>query len=362
MSGSGLTSRERMHRMLERRDHDRIPRSDGYWPETIARWQEEGLAGDEDIVYGLLGRDVDGVCWSWPVPYPGRREVLEEDARTELVLGTMGNRERVWKNKSGTPEHVAFGCRTREDWEREYKPALLRSGLSIDADETTRKLSALRRKQMFATLSGIESFEAMRQLVGDEVLLMAMAEDPEWVQDMSRTYADLILQDFEGVLATGADPDAVWVFGDVGFNHGPFFSPGMYRAILWSDHKRLRDWAHAHGMKFIYHTDGDVRPLLDHFVEAGFDCIQPMEAKAGMDLRELAPRYGERLSFFGNINMVIVARGNPEEIEAEVRSKLEAGMANHGYAYYSDHSVPPLVSWESYRLIISLLDRYGTYD
>jgi hypothetical protein len=86
-----------------------------------------------------------------------------------------------------------------------------------------------------------------------------------------------------------------------------------------------------------------------------------MEAKAGMDVRELAPRYGKHLSFFGNIDMVTAARGDPEEIEVEVRSKLEAGMANCGYAYYSDHSVPPLVSWESYRLIISLLNRYGKY-
>jgi hypothetical protein len=68
MTPCGLTPRERMHRMLERRDHDRVPRSDGYWPETITRWQGEGLAGDEETVYGLLGRDVDGICWSWPVP------------------------------------------------------------------------------------------------------------------------------------------------------------------------------------------------------------------------------------------------------------------------------------------------------
>ena len=115
-------------------------------------------------------------------------------------------------------------------------------------------------------------------------------------------------------------------------------------------------------MKFIYHTDGDVRGFLDLFVEAGFDCIQPMEAKAGMDVRELAPQYGKRLSFFGNINMVVAATGDRDAVEHEVRTKLEAGMANKGYAYYSDHSVPPTVSWETYRFIIELLDRYGGYE
>lgn len=42
-----------------------------------------------------------------------------------------------------------------------------------------------------------------------------------------------------------------------------------------------------------------------------------------------------------------------------VNSNLDA---NRGYAYHSDHSVPPLVSWEAYRLILTLLDRYGRYD
>jgi uroporphyrinogen decarboxylase len=190
---------------------------------------------------------------------------------------------------------------------------------------------------------------------------MAMVEDPEWVRDMSVTYTDLILRDFQEALDSGMKTDAVWVFGDVGYNHGTFFSPSMYRELIWPDHKRMRDWAHERGMKFIYHTDGDVRAFLDLFCEAGFDCIQPMEAKAGMDVRELAPKYGKRLSFFGNIDMTVAITGDREKIEHEVRSKLAAGMANRGYLYHSDHTVPPQVSWKTYQFIIQLLDKYGNY-
>ena len=84
-------------------------------------------------------------------------------------------------------------------------------------------------------------------------------------------------------------------------------------------------------MPFVYHTDGDVRPLLDCFDEAGFDCIQPMEAKAKMDVREL-------------------------------RTKLAAGMECRAYAYHSDHSVPPQVSWATDPFIIELLDKHGNYE
>ena len=98
-----LSSRERMHRCLERRPHDRIPRYDGYWPETIARWQSEGLVGDAGTVRRLLGADVTGCCWSWPVPFPGRHEVVREDEETRWVRGSMGKVERLWKKRSGTP-------------------------------------------------------------------------------------------------------------------------------------------------------------------------------------------------------------------------------------------------------------------
>ena len=33
-------------------------------------------------------------------------------------------------------------------------------------------------------------------------------------------------------------------------------------------------------MKFIYHTDGNVNAVLPLYLEAGFDCLQPLEAKA----------------------------------------------------------------------------------
>jgi len=356
-----LTSRERMRRMLERRDHDRIPRHDGFWPETIARWQGEGLAGDAAAVLRQLQDDLGLVCWSWPVPFPGREEILSEDAETKVVRGSQGKVERMWKNRSGTPEHVNFGCENQETWEREYKPALLRAGPNFNVADALRNAATGRKENKFVVLQGAEAFEAMRQLVGDELVLPAFVEDPEWVRDMSRTYTDLIIRDFETVLAGGASVDGVWVYGDLAYNHAPFFSPKMYRDLIWPDHQRLCDWAHARGLKFIYHTDGDVRTLLDSFVEAGFDCIQPMEAKANMDVRQLAPQYGRHFSFFGNIDMTVAIRGDRAELEHEVQTKLAAGMLQRGYAYHSDHSVPPQVSWDTYKFIIQLLDKYGCY-
>ena len=50
-----------------------------------------------------------------------------------------------------------------------------------------------------------------------------------------------------------------------------------------------------------------------------------------------------------------------DQIETEIRSKLDAGMVTRGYAYHSDHSVPPTVSWKTYRHLIELVNTYGHY-
>lgn len=356
---SPLTGRERVNRMFERRDHDRVPRHDSYWPETITRWQGEGLKGDSQTALDELGSDFHGLCWTWPASFPGRSEIVSEDADTKVVRDGHGKLVRYWKNKSGTPEHLGFDCDTREKWEAVYKPALLNSGLQLDPAAAVRNSQQARGRWTY--LAGVEGFEQTRALMGDEITLMALAEDPDWVRDVSETCVSVVLRNFDAVLAAGAKPDGIWIYGDMAFKTATMCSPQMYREVFWPDHKRLADWAHARGMKMIYHTDGNVNGVIDLYIGAGIDCLQPLECKAGMDLRTLCPAYNDRLAFFGNIDVMTMITNDRARIETEVAAKLAAAKPAKGYSYHSDHSVAPQVSLATYRFIIELLERYGKY-
>lgn len=365
MSGSAtaLSSRDRVARMFERRDHDRIPRHDTYWKDTIARWQGEGLDGDACTCHDMLGSDFGAIAGSWPAPFPKRDETLAEDDETRTYIDVWGSTVRYWKNRSGTPEHVAFGLDSRATWEKVYKPIYDNLDPMLDRriPEAAARYEAARKQGKWTFLTALESFESLRRLMGDVGSLMAMAEDPEFIIEVSRAYTDAVIRGLDKCMDLGVEPDGLWVYGDMAYNHATMCSPQMYRNTIWPDHKRLADWAHARGMKFIYHTDGDVNGVIDLYLEAGFDCLQPLEAKANMDVRDLCPNYGDRMAFFGNINVMTMGTNDRDAIEQEMRDKLEAGMAIKGYAYHSDHSVPPLVSFETYKFIIDLLDRYGNY-
>jgi len=357
-----LSGQERVRRMMQRRDHDRVPRHESFWPETITRWQSEGLNGSAETVLDLLGGDFHGLNWCWPKAFPGEETILSEDEATKVVRDGQGRVSRWWKHRSGTPEHIGFGCDSRAAWETTYKPALLRNAMQTPIAQVKNTYRRGREAGRWCYLAGVEPFEETRSLMGDEITLMAMAEEPEWIIDVARTFTDVVLKNLQAILDAGVAPDGLWIYGDMAYNHATVCSPSMYRELIWPQHKRLADWAHANRMSFIFHTDGDVHGVLDLYVAAGFDCLQPLEAKASMDVRTLAPRYGDRLAMFGNIDAMKMATNRLDVIEEEIRTKFAAAMATRGYAYHSDHSVPPQVSWQTYRSIIELVDRYGWYD
>ncbi len=361
--------------MFARRDHDRVPRFDQPWKETLARWQKEGFKGDSkafldwiEADFQFLGHLIRPAIYKEDPALikedffnPGQFQKIREDELTHDLRDPFGATVRLWKNKSGTPEHLGFECDSSKVWHQHFKPRLMANGIQINLAKVKVDYANSRRAGLWCLLAGVETFEYLRAMIGDEVALMAMVEEPEWIEDISRTLTDLQLMNFEAALETGIEPDGLWMFGDMAYNHSTVCSPQMYKELIWPDHNRLADWAHRHDMKFIYHTDGNINNVLNLYIEAGFDCLQPLEAKAGMDIRKLCPIYGDRLAFMGNINAQLMGTNDVDALEEEIATKFAAGKAARNYTFHSDHSVPPQVSWQTYQKIMRLVDKYGRY-
>jgi uroporphyrinogen decarboxylase len=111
----------------------------------------------------------------------------------------------------------------------------------------------------------------------------------------------------------------------------------------------------------ILHSCGYVTEFMPLFIEAGFDCIQPLEVKAGNDLVALKQQYGDRLAFMGGIDVRAMADPDPAAIEREISSKIPLAKQGGGYIYHSDHSVPDNVSFEQYTRVMELVAEHGEY-
>jgi uroporphyrinogen decarboxylase len=155
--------------------------------------------------------------------------------------------------------------------------------------------------------------------------------------------------------------DGAWLFCDLGYRKGLFFSPRHYEEQLHPVFKKLCNFFHSRGMPVFLHCCGNVKDLIPYFIEEGIDVLQPLEVKAGMDLQELKKKYGDKMTFMGGIDVRLMAMEDPNLIEEEIKNKVSNAKVGGGYIYHSDHSVPKNVSFEQYKRVIQLVLKYGQY-
>jgi uroporphyrinogen decarboxylase len=362
---SELTSRERIERILSRQDVDRIGLMESFWPETPRKWRAEGHVGEEESLEEHFGMDMRN---SWVFDLTGdldfKDQVVEETEETRLVRNGNGALLRWWKAHSGTPEHVDFLVKDRAGWDEHIRPKLIdessyRRRINFDSYRQVREHS--QNSQLWFSWAGVNVFECMHPVAGHEYMLMGMALDPDWVRDMCNVYAELTIRLMEILFAEEGKPDGVWFYEDMGFKAKPFMSPRMYKEIVWPAHRRTFDFAHSQGLPVIVHSCGFVEPLVPGLIEAGMDCLQAMEVKAGMDLVALKAAYGDRIALCGGMDIRSMETNDRAVIQAELDAKLPPAMAGGGYILHSDHSIPDRVEYKSYRYFVDRGLEMGTY-
>ncbi len=351
-----MTSRERVLETLRGGIPDRICRRDEIWSETVERWRQEGLGPEEDIAtkFGFDFCIVPGPDLSFRFPV----EVIEDCDEYTVQRDANGVLRKDFKRESGhTPHWMDHTIKTREDWER-HRERLEWTDDRVNPD--TRQLyEEGRDKGLFTHYTVVEAYEAAWPVWGQVGIFTQMMDDPDLVSDVFATYTDLIIAGARHMLETGIDFDGAWFYGDLGYRNSTLFSPRLYEQLLLPQHKRMCEFFNSLGKPVILHSCGRIQELIPRFIEAGFAAIQPLEAKAGQDVRELKKTYGKQITFFGNIDVRKMS-GTRDDVREELLSKLEVA-AEGGYVYHSDHSVPPTVSWENYCYLMELLDEHGRY-
>ncbi|MBI2297381.1 MAG: hypothetical protein HYU66_00265 [Armatimonadetes bacterium] len=360
-----MTSRERIRAIVTGELPDRVGVYEHYWGETIPAWREQGFPADRGPD-SLFGHDLIELGSVDATPLRGYSEVVEEDELRRVTKDGRGATMRLWKARSGVPEHLGFDCVTPEIWKERYREPLLSLDLArIDRDNLSKALDTQLGGDKFVCLNSGFVYEWMRGSLGDVVMLESMYLEPEWIHDFCRVYTDFHKEHFAWIFDNLARPDGMFIYEDLGFRNGPFMRPAQYAEMVQPYHTELVSFFHDYGIPVILHSCGDVRQLFDHLVESGWDCLQPMEAKSGNNVLAFADRLdelGRRMGFMGNIDVTVLNTGDQARIRHEVASKVgELVRRGMGYCFHSDHSVPPDISYESYKLAWEVAREVGVY-
>jgi uroporphyrinogen decarboxylase len=357
-----MTGYERIKNILNRQPVDQIGIYEHFWDDTHYFWTEKGWIGKDESFEDHFGYDLQEF---WAFNFVADLDfvpvTIEETEETILRRDGNGALLRRHKLHDTTPEHVDFMVKERKAWEAEIKPRLTadRRRINFEGYRAAKKYAA--EKQRFFVWSGVNVFELMHPVCGHEYMLMGMALDPDWVKDMVDTYARVTIELQEILFSEEGYPDGIWYYEDMGYKQHPFMSPRMYREIILPGHVRTVQWAKGKGMPVIMHSCGYVEPLVPGMIEAGVDCLQVIEVKAGMDLLKLYREFGERLSFMGGIDVRVLYNNDKREIDAELEEKIPIVKGRYGYCLHSDHSIPSNVTHETYQYFIEKSLELGRY-
>jgi hypothetical protein len=117
--------------------------------------------------------------------------------------------------------------------------------------------------------------------------------------------------------------EAVFVGDDIAFKTGPMLSPAWFTEHYKPRFARLIDAYHRKGIKVLFHSDGNLLPILDQLVEAGIDGLNPLEVLAETDPVTVHRRYPE-LFLAGGIDVSqLLPLGSPQEVADCVRRTID---------------------------------------
>lgn len=156
----------------------------------------------------------------------------------------------------------------------------------------------------------------------------------------------------------------ILLWDDYGFKNGLFMRPLFYQKYVFPWLKRICDAAHKRNCKIMLHSDGDILEIFEDIIKCGVDIINPIEpstANPDYDIFKLNQKYGDNITFSGNVNPVLLANGDVSEIEAYSKKLIQELAPGGGYLFGSGHSIHPAITIDRFEAMCNIRRKYGRY-
>lgn len=270
-----------------------MTRSVGFGPLMDQEWVDD---------LGFVWRSSRREKTSWIV----KRPFEEESGAIEFIKGWI---QRI---KAGTKELRSNRNGFRERYHREFMRIQEAIGDTIN----------------LLAEQGV-GLDDIRHRLGIELFSYVEKDDPGLISEFLDVYTEHAIEVCHAIADRSLSP-AVMTYGDIACKGKLLHSPDFLRREFFPRLKKLNDAWHEHGFKVLFHSDGYIMDVIEDLIDAGIDGLNPIETVAGMSLKELKERYGDRIFLAGGIDMSqLLSNGTPEEVREECRRAIE--IAYPGY-------------------------------
>ncbi|HHW30634.1 MAG TPA: hypothetical protein GXX20_03005 [Clostridiaceae bacterium] len=189
--------------------------------------------------------------------------------------------------------------------------------------------------------------------MGMEGFSYALFDEPELVYDVLNTYCTWSSRVTRNLCEL--DFDFFWCFDDIAFKTSPMFSLKTLEEFFIPNMKIA---ASAISKPWVFHSDGNLLPMLPKLMELGMDGIHPLEPGA-MDLDFLKANYGKDLCLIGNIDIdYTLSRGTEEEVYNEVKERIRQLGPGGAFIISDSNSVPSYCKAENIIAMARAVEKY----
>jgi uroporphyrinogen decarboxylase len=308
-----MKPRERVLAALDHREPDRVPLFE-VWLDNDELVAEIG-GGDPQRAYVELGLD----CIAIPSQnLPG----------SNAWGDGVDEWGRVWKKG-----WYAGGVLSTEADLEKYTPPL---DLVDHCFDPPRTHEVMERYPDHCLIYGshIAPFTSAYLAMGMEQFFLALIKRPGFARRLLENRTDWCISMFHKAVELGAE---VLVLGeDAAHSGGPMISPQMWREFVLPYHKRIVEES---PVPVLWHSDGDITPLLPLAVEVGFAGMHSLEPAAGVDLKQVKEEYGKDLVLVGNAEASLLCGSDLDAVRREVRRCIGQGAPGGGYMFSTCSSI-----------------------
>ncbi|MBI2957294.1 MAG: nucleoside 2-deoxyribosyltransferase [Chloroflexi bacterium] len=221
------------------------------------------------------------------------------------------------------------------------------------------QLEGLMPQGMKAIAHAGHIFTTVWTLMGLETFSLSLSDDPGLVAAIFQRAGDIQYQVVDRVTKFGA-VGAVMFPDDIAYTSGLMVSPRHLRKYHFPLLEQMCALCWKRDKPVIYHSDGKLDVVLEDIIAAGVNALHPIQPNA-MDIADVKAKVGGRLCLLGNIDLDVLARGTPSQVEALVRKNLREIAPGGGYCVGSSNSIADYVKIENFNAMRKTVFKYGNY-
>ncbi|MBN1445872.1 MAG: hypothetical protein JW957_07185 [Candidatus Omnitrophica bacterium] len=347
-----LTKRERVERTLNFQPVDRVAVHDQ-------------VSYNPDVISLYTGRKINGFDYTLQEICDVIRMTLDMCFPPSAPRGT-----KRWTDENGAVHQddywTSWVIKSPDIDEKKLKEKYLKN---IDGLKKEKIDTDAERKNYRDRITGIQ------KMIGDDTVICAYPatvgicgcwdhgfiepftylyySEPEIVSEYLALKTEKTIERIHCIADKSLSP-VILIADDLASKIGPVFSPAFLRKEFFPLlTKHVAAWK-SHGIKVLYHSDGNWKILIDDFLTCGVDGFYCLEPAAGMDIVELKKKYPQAVWAGGLDGVDLMERGTPDAVRKEVRRQIEETDAlNTGGIFLATSSeINPMIKAENYQAMI----------